>query len=63
MYQEMRSSKTMKRKWHDSETAKKMKPKPASEQNDEQESESESEEEEDYGRDYYDQEEAKNQQD
>ena len=53
----------MKRKWHDSETAKKMKPKPASEKNDEQESESESEEEEDYGRDYYDQEEAKNQQD
>lgn len=49
MYKEMRSSKTMKRKWHDSHTAKMLKPKPVSaEQADEDVSDEESD-----GEDYY----------
>ena len=44
MYKEMRSSKTMKRKWRDSNTARTAKPKPADDEEDLEESS-----EEDFG--------------
>ena len=43
MYQEMRSSKTMKRKWKDSETARKAKPEAANADHESESSEEENE--------------------